>query len=580
MSFYRGSVARTKEFERIKNIPRRRWTPEEAREAAEKMTEVLRTPKGTMKLFPLQGAALTEIGLYGGLFGPIPVGEGKTLISLLAPYVLDASRPVLLLPAALIEKTHRERIKYSKHFLIPLNIRMFSIESLGRASMATALEAYHPDLVIIDEAHRVKNKKAGVVRRLIRLVDKFPDTKFIIMSGTMTRDGLDDFEHLSSWTLGDNSPVPKNRAELNDWCEVLDRKRDLRRIEPGALMELCNEEEAKKPRFEAARLGFNRRLNDTPGVISSSGADVPCSIYVSSVTYDVAPVTEENFKKLRGTWKTPDDWELMQAVDVWRHSCELALGFHHVWRPRPPQEWRSARANWNKYVRKVLSSSRSLDTPQQVQIAVTEGDIPGRELLDAWKNVEDTFRPNTVAVWHDDSCLKACEAWGKQSPGIIWTEFSYFGRELARRTGWEYFGREGVNASGVPIDAEGAAHEGKTIIASRKANSTGRNLQAWNRNLVTSIPGSDMEQLIGRTHRPGQEADTVYVDIVIACAEHLVAWSDAVARAKMVHDMMGQTQKLLLADVSLDERKLSMLQGHRWSRTLSEKDNKFVLPNT
>lgn len=74
--------------------------------------------------------------MYGGLFGPIPVGEGKTLISLLAPYLLQAQRPVLLLPAMLVEKTHRERAELSKHWHIPLNIRLISIESLGRVNSA------------------------------------------------------------------------------------------------------------------------------------------------------------------------------------------------------------------------------------------------------------------------------------------------------------------------------------------------------------------------------------------------------------------------------------------------------------
>lgn len=39
---------------------------------------MLKTPRGTMRLRPIQAIALAEIGMYGGLFGPIPVGEGKT----------------------------------------------------------------------------------------------------------------------------------------------------------------------------------------------------------------------------------------------------------------------------------------------------------------------------------------------------------------------------------------------------------------------------------------------------------------------------------------------------------------------
>lgn len=579
MSFYNATVEATPEFQRIVNIPRRQWTKEETDEAVTRLTQALKMPRGTMTLFPAQAQALTEIGIYGGLFGPIPVGDGKTLISLLAAYVLDAKRPVLLLPAGLLAKTQRERIDLAKHWRIPLGLRMISIESLGRANQAQVLESYKPDLIIIDEAHKLKNKQAGAVRRVLRRHDAEPNTKFVIMSGTMTKDGLDDFEHMARWSLGDNSPLPTGSGELKKWADVLDKKRSLLRTDPGVLLSLCNEEERKRPRFEAARLGFQRRLLDTPGVITTQGADVASSIYISDRILEPKQVTNDNFRKLRSEWKTPDDWELMQAVDVWRHACELICGLHYVWDPRPPERWRTARSDWNKFVRETLAKSRTLDTPHQVELAVLDGTLRvGKHYLDAWQAVEGTFKPNTKPIWHDDSCLNLAQKWGEEDPGIIWTEHSFFGRALAKRAGWEYFGRDGLNAAGVPIDLPKAAHEGKTIVASRKANATGRNLQAWNRNLVVSLPGCGLEQLIGRTHRPGQEKDEVYIDIVFGCAEHVTAWESAVLEAKMVHDMLGQRQKLLLADKALDISRLSVLSGARWVKTLSEKDSKFVLP--
>lgn len=78
MSFYRSQIKATPEFQRIRELPRRVWTPDESERLAEEMTQVLKTPKGTMKLRPIQAVALAEVATYGGLFGPIPVGEGKT----------------------------------------------------------------------------------------------------------------------------------------------------------------------------------------------------------------------------------------------------------------------------------------------------------------------------------------------------------------------------------------------------------------------------------------------------------------------------------------------------------------------
>lgn len=494
--------------------------------------------------------------------------------------MLDAQRAILLIPAMLIEKTSREKIELSKHWRIPLSVRTMSMESLGRVSAANVLDAHQPDAFIIDEAHRVKNKKAAVTRRYCRYLAEHPETKVVAMSGTMCKHSMEDYAHLAHHALKDKAPVPNSYGEIMEWAEVLDEGSMLSRVDPGALIELCNEEEKRQPRFQAARLGYQRRLLETPGVVSSQGAGVDCSLYINAVTYDVSPVTEENFRKLRTEWLTPDDWPLVQAVDVWRHARELAAGMHYVWSPRPPKDWSEARSNWFKFVREVLSHSKHLDSPHQVELAVVSGEIRDGGLLEKWKAVEHTFKPRTQPMWHDDSCLNFCEEWGRKHVGIIWSDHSYFGRELARRTGWNYFGREGINEAGVPIDLPGAFHEGKTIIASRKSNATGRNLQAWNRSLVVSPPGGadELEQLIAREHRPGQKADEVNIDLVFACAEHVKAWQDARAGAEMVRDTLGQQQKILMADSVLDMSRFQMYSGHRWSKTLSEKEGGFVLP--
>lgn len=86
-------------------------------------------------------------------------------------------------------------------------------------------------------------------------------------------------------------------------------------------------------------------------------------------------------------------------------------------------------------------------------------------------------------------------------------------------------------------------------------------------NLVTSPqPGADgWEQLLGRTHRDGQEQDTVVCDVVCACAEHMDAMKKALADAKMHEEVTGQPQKLLMADLTWpDERKGTS----RWSKSV------------
>ncbi len=64
--------------------------------------------------------------------------------------------------------------------------------------------------------------------------------------------------------------------------------------------------------------------------------------------------------------------------------------------------------------------------------------------------------------------------------------------------------------------------------------------------------GRVWEQLLGRTHRPGQLADEVHVDVVIGHPNVRDDIMQAYMDAEYVRDTTGQPQKLLLADGVLD----------------------------
>ena len=156
--FGRQSVDHTSELDRIIQIPRRTWTEEELLDLASDMTALLKTPNGTMTLRPMQALALHDLYCHGGLAALMRVGAGKTMVSLLAPYMVDAVRPLLLLPAALIGKTETDLQRLRQHWRIPGNIRMLSYEMLGREQSALILcdpdnpaIGYRPDLIVADE---------------------------------------------------------------------------------------------------------------------------------------------------------------------------------------------------------------------------------------------------------------------------------------------------------------------------------------------------------------------------------------------------------------------------------------------
>jgi hypothetical protein len=390
--------------------------------------------------------------------------------------------------------------------------------------------------------------------------------KVVVLSGTVMKRSVRDFSHLLRWALKDGAPVPRTEHEIAEWADCLDeRVCELDRRDPGALALLCPD--VADATLEDVRRGFRDRLLQTEGVVAvvGGGEDCNASLYLRALPFKVKPITDQHFEKLRRTAMTPDDWPLSQAVDIYRHSLELALGFHQIWVPRPPQDWRDARREWFCFVRETLSRSRTLDSPLEVANAVRGGRINDNGLLEAWKKIEPSYIIKTAPIWHDDSALKTCMKWMAEEPGLVWTEHKEFAFKLSELSGAPYYGARGLTPAGKFIDD---ADPKSSAIASIDANREGRNLQSkWSRMLFTSPPASSdiWQQSIGRLHRSGQEADEVQVDILMGCGEHHRAVLRAIQNAESVRDTTGAASKLLEAEVDWpDEDEVALFSGARW----------------
>lgn len=528
-----------------------------------------------MSLRPIQAQALFDAGTVGGLFGPIRVGAGKTLISLLIPFILHSRRPLLLTRANLIEKTKRERMQLAIHWPIPNFIRFLSYDALGRVGHADDLTNYRPDLIICDEAHRLKNRRAAVTRRVARYLEQYPETKFVAISGTILNRSLKECAHLLRWSLSRaGAPVPEGMAETDDWADAIDEKPNQteRTIRVGALRAFCTPQEllSSTDMVSTVRRAYRRRLTETPGVVATAVGQLGSSLTIQAKEVHLSQEVDAAFVTLRKHWRTPDGWPIADPMTFWRHALELALGFYYVWDPRPPQEWLEVRKEWAAQCRKILTNNRrNLDSELEVSNAVDRGLYPeATSALVAWRKIKGVFVPNTVPVWIDDSAVHVCALWAEHAPGIIWTEHVAFAERLAKKAGLTYYGQKGLDSLGRDIER----HKG-SLIASTSSCGEGRNLQAWNRNLVVLGPsyrgGKAMEQLLGRTHRDGQAADEVSAEILVSSLEHVLAFEQAKRDARFLEDFTGQSQKLLFADVvfpTLEE--VTSRSGPRWQKTV------------
>lgn len=611
-----GAVRKSADLDRILALPRRVWyegrggrhgTADQIREIA---NAAFRRPGSSASLHLRQAVALQELHDERGLYAAIRVGGGKTLLSLLASRVLGARRPVLLLPGSLRAKTVIERDKYAADWDVPrvtldpsdwgecellvLSFQQISLDKAdaGPASAerdqpsdddvpeddtdAGALEASRkcpllldrlaPDLLLVDEADCLKHPRSGRTRRVRRYVRaKRAEERaavephgtrlvFAAMTGTPANDSILEYAHLLAWALGPGAPVPISYPVLREWADAIDESSQTRRA-VGALARLVDPEHQDDLLINplpTVRRAYARRLVETPGVIAVASSDTVTARLVIRAQH-LAPTSEQRdaLKCLREKWETPDGEPFSMASDLWRHAREVACGFYYRWIKRPPEEWLEARREWCRFVREALAKGerRGWDTELAVVRAVRAGELPSGA-LDAWRAVRDTFAPQTEAVWLTRSVLEYAAEWlSSHDLGLCWVEHRSVGPELAKISGLKFFGQGGLCGK-LPLEA----HEGPAIV-SLGSNYRGRNLQRWRENLVLSLPerGAYWEQLLGRTHRDGQTADEVSMDLAIVCREQILGFQKALATAEFAADASTMRQKLLDADVSVSE---------------------------
>lgn len=553
------------ELGRILSIPRREWGSEQISLLVDRMTRAHKTPTGTQVLRPIQAVALAEALQHKGAFVPAPVGAGKTLISLLLPRMFrHIQRPMICLPAHLIAKTETEALQYRQHWVLPAFFKLQSYQALSRVSAADLLDRVQPDLIVFDESHYLKNPKAACTKRVARYLKKHPETVVVMMGGSPINLSIRDFAHLCDWAIKDLSPVPRTFLDLDEWSRALDADTpDHRKIGFGALYKLDSDDPIR---------GFRSRMHSCPGVVMTKDPPLPVPLTIKSHLSPSSLSMESAFKKLRN-WVTPDDIEIADAPEVWRHAREIATGFYSVWVPRAPEYWRSARSAWAKACREILHGNRrDLDTEQQLieYIDSTPGVYKAeKKLLDCWREIAPSFTPNPVPYWISDLVIDWICEWAK-TPGLIWVDRPAVGERLAGR-GLAYYGQDGVDRStGLRTEQHPTS---RSCVLARRANDSGRNLQAWRRNLVVDVPsrGSDWEQLIGRTHRPGQTGH-VTVDVLFGCVEDIEAFWKAHARALRAEEMSGQAQKLCQSDLTqvLELGAAAPLEGPAWKKEKKE----------
>ncbi len=425
----------------------------------------------------------------------------------------------------------------------------------------------------------LRNSQTARGKRFNRFMKDHPDVRSAYWSGTLTSKGLADYAHFSAAALGEGSPVPLHYPTVMEWAGALDPVRvGEMPTPPGALLKFCNP-------GESLRDAWRRRLCETPGVVSSpEDGNCKAALNFFERKVSVPKAVTDAYDKFNATWERDDGERVISGLDKARYLRQIASGLYTRWRwPRnEPLEvrnnWIAVRKLWHRELGEKLKNSKEfMDSPlllTKAAIRWHDGyvhirrDANGKELerievpphtkngpqptwaadcwLD-WRSVRDSAEPETEAVWIDDFLARDAASWANSQVGIVWYEHVAFGAKVAALGNLPQFG-PGEEASRGILAERGQ----RSIVASIRSHGTAKNLQPFSRNLVANPPsdGATWEQLIGRTHRTGQLADEVTVDVYRHVSAMTEALSTARRLASHIQGTWGGAQKLLRANYS------------------------------
>lgn len=544
------AILYTAEFRRVEALPRRDWQEDTTPELIADITAALKTKSGTMTLRPVQAAMIKEAYENCGLIAPVGVGHGKTLPSLLIFTVLNSQRPLLLVPAPLKKRTvERDIPELSRHWKIKQNIVVESYDFLSGIQNQKWLWSYKPDVIIADEGHNLKTRKAARTKRFLKYFKEHPQTIFCVMSGTITKNSLLDFSHLAALALRERSPLPRSYNDLTAWDYVISTKRDDHyhpTTHPGALARI-EEYPGQSPREI-----FQRRFSQTPGVVCTTDTAVPNSIVIHPIReVPMPPAVATALQRLDKAWELPDGIQVWDHLEQSRYGMELSAGFFNRWIEPPPEDWMDFRKAYISASTEIRSRGfKDIDSQGTLEQAIEDGRIHCPPYW-PWKNIRKTYTPKTAENWVDQYLVREAIRRSRFRPSIIWYYNPCVG-EAFRKLGIETYGSSNKDKRKLDSLIDGMNAGKLTIACSWKTHGFGKRMQAWSHNIVVQPPASglDWQQLIGRTHREGQQADEVTIEVMQHTKFYRKAFEKALLEARYLQETGKEPQKLLLATVA------------------------------
>jgi len=528
-----------------------------------------------LRLNGLQCMALVAIAHARGAVLPIGVGGGKTFIALLAGTVLGVDHTLILTKPNVVAQTQRWIARAQDLFCVEGSMQCKSYPWVSAKANSRELEQLAQNVgpgrlaIVCDEAHALGDLDAARTRRFGRAVAS--GVPVVAMSGTLSHDSIQQFAHIAEWALGTRSFLPRNSEQNHEhhvlaWSACLDRRgrptsHDWRTVAP--LLDAFGEGERPdggKSLVSYARQAFQRRMRSAPGVVCSSESSIGTSLTITPIEIEVPARVKQLLAQVMDASVDPEGEILPDDLSRARVGTHLSLGYYQKWRwPLGPdglaivdEEWVRSRRGWSKVVRDELAERAGPDYDSEALVRAAIGaELEAGAMqwphlaLKRWEPQRKKPEPPSVPTWIDlylvsDVIDRVVEFERRRQHVIVWYGSTAL-EPLFREAGLPVYGA----GSKIPTDKR------QSFAASWNVHKEGVDgLQRWCRtNLVVEPPGSGgiWEQMLGRTHRQGQEADEVEVYVYAHTEPFRRSLRSAIESARYIEESFGTRQKLAMA---------------------------------
>jgi len=516
-----------------------------------------------LRLFDIQQAALSTLEEHGKGFFSIGVGGGKTLLTMLAHQALSVHPDdvLALTKAKLVKEADNEYNKFKdKLDLKPTDYKSYSWISRNERYFWEK----EPKVIVADECHMLANKSSNRTAYFITYMRENPDCVFIPMSGTLTGKSILEYAHLLKFALRDDMPLPDPFSDFG-WSRLQSMSRviDSRPQAPPTAQDYRTTAwELNKDESETYYEAYHRVLASAPGVLLQEGTAFDGPIGVGQYYYELPDELAEAITKIKEDAQLPDDAYVTSETDAANKVKQLPIGFYYqrIYEECHTAAWRRARRERDELITEQYRSEKRKKfgrlTDARIMNAFRSGEYSDPR-WDRWEPFADVPEPDVETIVVDTNpiycTLRFCEALSRETGEniLLWYRSRAIRDFLQSELAWE------PEACYIAVPGRGDAPprgadlgDKPTVAAvSLSSHGTGLNLQDYSINVFLQPPtgGRLWEQVLGRTHRPGQEEEVrAYVN---STTRVLARCLDKGKRdAEYVKKTIKSEQKLVLAD--------------------------------